>query len=147
MEFPVARNFATKIQYELGTNRIQGVHWKHAAILCLLILVLCFSFPVAKYFNDQKVRQSAILQAEEAQKKGDIDLALRHLDGYLAKSPDDIPVLEMKAKILAKVDLPKNQLLDAARALDQLVRLDPKGRAGWRPGGTWPSFTSGTATI
>jgi len=130
MEFPVARNFANKIHSELGTNRILGINWKHAAIICVVILAGIPTYLIVKYLKDQEVRRSAMTQAEVAQKKGDVDLALRHVDRYLANNPIDIEMLGLKAEILSKVQLPKSQLLDAARALDQLVRLDPKGPKG-----------------
>ena len=127
MEFPVARNLASRIRNELGTNKIRRINWKHLAILGCVFLIVIMTFPLFRFFNDRGVRISALDQAEVAKKKGDVDLALRHLDRYLATHPEDVPALEFKAKILSEVDLHDSQLIDAAKALDLLVRLDPKG--------------------
>jgi tetratricopeptide (TPR) repeat protein len=127
MEFPVARNLVTKIQDELGTSRIQRIHWKHVAWLGAVIVILLVVLFGYNIIAAQSVRNTALAQAELARKNGDIDLALRHLDRYLVRDPEDVQVLEAKTKILSEVDLPQTQILEAAKALDQLCRLDPKG--------------------
>ena len=127
MEFLVARNLSHRIQNELGTNRIRRINWQHMAILGCVVLLGLLSIPVYNYWNARSVRDSALNQATEAKKRGEVDLALRHLDRYLGSHPDDLGALDLKAKILSEVELADSQLLGAANVLDHLVRLDPKG--------------------
>lgn len=124
----MARNISEKIQKELGTNKIQLIRWKHVAYFVGVVLVgVLIYIPFKTYHNDQSLRASAVAQAEEARKNKDVDLALRHLDRYLASNPNDIEALELKAKILSETDLPDSELIGPARCLDLLIRLDPKG--------------------
>ena len=93
--------------------------------LCVgLVVMLIAYFPLTYYLNSN-VRASALAQASLAREKGDVDLALRHLDRYLVTHPDDVPTLEAKSKILGSVVLPFGKLLDAASTMDHLIRLDP----------------------
>ncbi len=115
------------IRNELGTNRIQRINWKHMFVLGCVLAVLLLAYPLGSILNDRWVRTSALDQAEVAKKNGDVDLALRHIDRYLASHPEDVPALEFKAKILSEIYLPQPQLIEAAKALDLLIRLDPKG--------------------
>ena len=83
-------------------------------------------FPI-KVMADRKARTSALAQAKLSVEKGDVDLALRHINGYLASWPDDIPALEEKAKLMSESARGPIQILEAANLNDQLIRLDPSG--------------------
>ncbi len=92
----------------------------------LVALAIALYFPV-KFLSDRKLRSSALAQAREIAEKGDVDLALRHLDRYLITWPDDVSALEVKAKLLGDSIRGPNQILDAANVYDRLIRLDPAG--------------------
>ena len=70
----------------------------------------------------------ALEQAKAIQDKGDIDLAIRNLDRYLATWPDDIEALERLAKLRAETARSLNDVMRAAALNDQLLRLDPDGK-------------------
>jgi tetratricopeptide (TPR) repeat protein len=116
------------MQDRLGTKQIQRIRWKQLAILGGVLAVIAVAYLFWGSFTSGSVRDSALAQAAEARKKGDVDLALRHLDRYLEDNQDDIQALEVKAKILSEVELPQLHLLDAASSLDHLIRLDPNGK-------------------
>jgi tetratricopeptide (TPR) repeat protein len=123
----VTRSFSSKIEIDLGFRRILRVRWRRFAWLSgLFLLVTALGFGVT-IMAQRWVRNSALEQAELSRKKKEVDLALRHLDRYLESHPEDVPVLEFKAKILSEVYLPWSQLSEAAKTLDLLIRLDPKG--------------------
>ena len=106
-------------------RKIRRVNWKALAILGGgLVVCLGLSLP-ARYFNAQRIRSSALFQAKESQEKGDVELAIRHLDRYLADRPDDIPVLQARADLVVSDLRSGEQLLDAANTLERLIRIDP----------------------
>jgi tetratricopeptide (TPR) repeat protein len=93
----------------------------------IIVLAGLLTIPV-KILGGRGVRGSALAQAKESSEKGDVDLALRHLDRYLAGAPNDVPVLEAKAKLLAEASRSTDRwLLMAAQVHDRLLRLDPDG--------------------
>ena len=127
LEFPVARKTSQKTKVAPTTIHVRRVNWKAFGILGITLVVGLLIYLPAKYLNNRGVRGSVLAQAEQARARGDVDLALRHLDRFLADRPEDIPALEAKANILSEAYLPWGQLLDAANTLDQLIRLSPAG--------------------
>ncbi|WP_435006555.1 tetratricopeptide repeat protein [Tundrisphaera lichenicola] len=99
----------------------------------LLIAVTVFAiagalyFPIA-YYSNRSVRDSALAQAEEIAKKGDVDLALRLIDRLLTTWPDDIPALEFASKLRAEHIQSYANIVKAADLTEKLVRLDPYGK-------------------
>jgi predicted Zn-dependent protease len=133
----VARNLSSKIKRRLGSKHIRRIRWKHLAMLVGGLLLIAVASPMVwSYYTEVSIRKSALFQAEQAKKLGDVDLALRHLDRYLTTKPEDTQVLEVKARILGELYLSKSrqarvplgQALEAAKTLDLLFRLDPKGK-------------------
>ncbi len=92
----------------------------------LLVLIVVLYFPL-KMLSEQRARSSALAQARESAAKGDVDLALRHLNRYLVSWPNDILALEEKTKLVSDSAHQANQILEAANLNDQLIRLDPSG--------------------
>jgi tetratricopeptide (TPR) repeat protein len=80
-----------------------------------------------KVTQSARLRKSALAQAEHALAEGRADTALRHLDHFLGASPEDVPAIELKARILAEAARGGDQLLEAAKWNDRLLRLDPNG--------------------
>ena len=97
-----------------------------------LALIGVLYFPL-KVMADRRVRGSALAQAKEIAEKGDVDLALRHLDRYLAslarrhprRSPG--PGDEGELVLLGESARTADQALVAANAYDLLLRNDPSG--------------------
>ncbi len=93
-----------------------------------VVLLGVLSFVPLRLLSDQATRRSALDQIEESVKTGQVDLALRNLENYTAAWPEDIPGLELQAKLLADNARTGDAVLRAARANDQLLRLDPSGK-------------------
>ena len=98
-------------------------------ILSVVLVVAVISFFPIKAFSDRSTRQSALAQAKASEKSGNIDLALRHMERYVAAWPTDLAGLEYQAKLLADTAQPQNlaQIMAAASVNDQVLRLDPNG--------------------
>ena len=123
----MARNSPSRNQQPASPHVVRRFNWKALRWLCVgLVVALIAYFPLT-YFLTNNVRASAIAQSSLALEKGDVDLALRHLDRYLSNYPDDISILEAKSKILGNAVLPNDKLIEAANTLDHLIRLDPSG--------------------
>ena len=111
-------------------RQVRRVNWKGLAIVGgALVLCVGLSFPI-KSWNAEKIRSSAMAQAKASQEKGDVELAIRHLDRYLVDQPDDARVLQARADLVVNSPRSGDQLLDAANTLDRLIRLDPEGTEG-----------------
>ena len=80
-----------------------------------------------KVTQTDRLRKAAVAQAERDLAAGHADRALRNLDHFLGSSPDDVPSLELKARILAETAREPGQLREAAQWNDRLLRLDPNG--------------------
>lgn len=74
-----------------------------------------------------RLRRSALAEAAALEKKGDLAGALRHLTYLLTRSPGDIEALERHAALLTLTARDGGQILAAAAAQDQLLRLNPDG--------------------
>jgi predicted Zn-dependent protease len=72
------------------------------------------------------VRREVLAQAKGLEEAGKGDLATRHLERYLASHPDDIEVVDALARVLSRDANSPAQLLNAAKYLEQAIRLDPK---------------------
>ncbi len=77
-------------------------------ILSVVLVVAVISFFPIKAFSDRATRQSALAQAKASEKSGNIDLALRHMERYVAAWPTDLAGLEYQAKLLADTAQPQN---------------------------------------
>ena len=91
----------------------------------VLVVGLIAFFPIT-WWNNARTRQSGLAQAQAAEKAGNVDLALRHMERYVAAWPSDLPGLRYQAKLLADTAR-DDRLLVAAQANDKVLRLDPDG--------------------
>ena len=73
------------------------------------------------------IRAQVIAEALEAEKSGDVDQSIRNLSRFLDTSPDDLPALEVLARIMAKSPRSVDEAMAAAGVNDQLLRMDPEG--------------------
>ncbi len=98
-------------------------------ILAVVLVVAVVSFFPIKAFSDRATRQSALAQAKASEKSGNIDLALRNMERYVAAWPNDLTGLDYQSKLLADTVDPRNevQLTAALEANDKVLRLDPQG--------------------
>ncbi|WP_406696191.1 tetratricopeptide repeat protein [Singulisphaera sp. Ch08] len=74
-----------------------------------------------------RIRQKALAEVRALLKSDKPDLAIRHLEQYLAMAPDDVEALEIQADVAFKAAASLPELLHAARIDDRLLRLDPHG--------------------
>ena len=101
---------------------------KGLIILAVVLIVALASFFPIKALTDRATRQSALDQAKASETSGNIDLALRHMERYVAAWPDDLPGLEYQAKLLTMTARSDQQVLAASQANDKVLRLDPDGK-------------------
>lgn len=72
-------------------------------------------------------RDAAEGEESAEQRSRDYDLALRHLNQYLAYRPDDPDALEIQAKLLEKGINNPNDLLNPTAVYEHLLRIEPDG--------------------
>ena len=130
----MARSTTSKKTKKAATRRVRRINWKGLAILGgLLVAVLISYFPL-KYGTTRRIRDSALAQARASGEKGDVELAIRHLDRFLADNPEDKEALKERATLVTKASRSGPQLLDAATTIDRYLRTplgedkDPKAR-------------------
>lgn len=109
-------------------HRVRRVNVRGLAILGGLILVLAVGYFPLRAHSNRAVRNSALAQVESIAARGDVDLALRHVERYLANWPDDVPALEVAARLRYDSARTLDEVIQAAGVNDQLVRLDPDGK-------------------
>ena len=93
----------------------------------VLLVALLSYFPILMLSNSV-VRRSALAQARATAKKGDHDLAIRHLEHYLEDWPDDLEALEEAARLRTENARTYDQITKAADLNYRVVRLDPYGK-------------------
>ncbi|CAN5907031.1 hypothetical protein BH23PLA1_BH23PLA1_18340 [soil metagenome] len=94
-----------------------------ASIGAIALLILGI-FILSGVRGDQ-VRKGVLAQVQVLEEEGRLDLALRHLDRYLANHPDDIPILEVQARLLTEIAGTPDRIWAAVEANERLLRLDP----------------------
>jgi tetratricopeptide (TPR) repeat protein len=90
------------------------------------IALLILGLFVLSGFRGDQVRKGVLTQVQELEEAGRLDLALRHVDRYLANHPDDIPVLEIQARLLTEIAGTPDRIQAAIQANERLLRLDPE---------------------
>ena len=87
-------------------------------------LIAAGSFPLL-WFQEERVRASAVAEARAFADKGAIDEALIRLAHYLEGWPEDLAAIELAADLFTKSARSPDELLNAASYQDRLIRLDP----------------------
>jgi len=95
-------------------------------LLGLALLVPAVYFPLAT-IQEGRLRHVALEQARGFAEAGKVDRALVTLDHHLGSWPEDVPALELQARLLTESARAADEILNAANAQDQLLRLDPMG--------------------
>ena len=110
------------------TNVVQRrFNRKGLIILGVAIIVgLGLLFPLMSLSN-RSTRESALAQVKASEKAGNLDLALRHVERYVATWPDDQAGLKIQARLLALSIQSSDQMLRAVQANDKALRVDPDG--------------------
>lgn len=90
------------------------------------VLALVLFFPLMALSN-RRARQNALEQVKASEAAGNIDLAVRHVDRYVATWPDDLEGLKLQARLLTISVNSADQLLRAIQANDKALRLEPNG--------------------
>jgi tetratricopeptide (TPR) repeat protein len=99
-----------------------------AIILGIVVAVAILLYFPLSWLQGIRLQRSAMAQATKFVNEGQVDLAAFHLSHYLESWPDDVPALELLAKILTGSAHAPEELLQAANVLDQLLRIDPSGK-------------------
>ena len=100
---------------------------KALVILASMVVVtpaLYFAVAAVQY---DRLRRVALEQASLSSEEGHVDQALLGLDQYLETWPDDVPGLELMAKLRTESARALDEVLLAADAQDRLLRVDPTG--------------------
>lgn len=92
------------------------------ALLAVAFAVLC-GIGLAARMQKGRMSREAIATAEKLRAAGETDLATRHLSQHLSAWPGDAEALELKSRIMAETARSVNQLLEAAKVHEQLLRL------------------------
>ena len=101
---------------------LKAVGYLVGIVSLLAVLALGWNF-----YRNSNLEQTAIDQAKQSAERKNIELAIRHLDRYLADHPDSVRALDLKAKYLTESAQSFDRLLLAANVLDRLIKLDPNG--------------------
>jgi tetratricopeptide (TPR) repeat protein len=108
---------------------LRRLNRKALVILGVVLAVGVLGSLPMKWFGERQLRNSALEQSKASAANGDFDLAIRHLDRLLAYSPNDVPALDAKAKLLSDASrFSGDRLTEAIRIHDLLIRLDPDGK-------------------
>ncbi len=101
------------------------VNWKALLILGVGFLVVVGLVVAVKINSDRFTRRSALTQAQASEAAGDVDLALRQLEGFITTWPDDVDGLKLQSRLLAQSAQNIPQIQSAAAVNDRLLRMQP----------------------
>ena len=96
-----------------------------ASIIGAVVLIICVGFFPMLWFQEGRIKVSAIAEAKALADQGKIDQALIRLDHYLENWPEDVPAIELAADLFTRSARSLDEILKAATYQDQLIRLDP----------------------
>ena len=103
------------------------VNFRFSIALIALVALSGLGIYLAGEGSEQRMSREAIGAAQRLLDTGNTDLAVRHLSQHLAIRPiDDAAALELKSRILARTAQTGDQIYEAARVHEQLLRLAPK---------------------
>ncbi len=103
------------------------INLKVLVVLVVLVVLAPLLFFTLATVQDGQLRRQALEQATRAAEQGDLDKALLALDHYLKNWPDDVPGLELTARLRSESPRTLDELMLAADAQDHLLRVDPMG--------------------
>ncbi|MEW4569395.1 tetratricopeptide repeat protein [Tautonia sp. JC769] len=117
----------------MGRSRtVQRVNFKALIGTVVVLLVLVIGGVFAAGIFRERVRSELVRQAETLLEKDRPQMAMRHLERYLKKHPDDVEMLDRYTRLLSEAVLERGDRSRAAGAISQnerLLRLDPEGLA------------------
>ena len=93
-------------------------------ILAAVIVALVPAYFVFTAFFNGRTRDSALAQAKASEAAGNVDLALKNMERFVAGWPNDLEGLRYQSKLLAET-ADDSKLMTAAQANDRVLRLDP----------------------
>ena len=93
-------------------------------------MVLVGGYFLLTQYQAMRIRRDALAMVEKLQREGDPDRALLHLDQYLQSNKPDIETQALRANLMDREGLAPGRILEVARVHEQIVRDDPKGKAG-----------------
>ena len=102
------------------------VNFRFSIALIALVALSGLGIYLAGEGSEQRMSREAIGAAQRLLDAGNTDLAVRHLSQHLAIRPIDAAALELKSRILARTAQTGDQIYEAARVHEQLLRLAPK---------------------
>ena len=91
------------------------------------VLVVSCAFLLYRSSQERTLRRNVVEMARRLERSGQGQLAVEHLDQYLASHPGDLPALEFQGRLLAEQAQGPGQILAAIEVNDQLLRNDPEG--------------------
>ena len=105
------------------------VNWRGLLAVAAAAALLAGGSYLLTRYQEGRVSRAALATARKLHKAGDNDLAVRHLNQHLDLSPADLGALRLKGEILTDAARSPGELLEAARAEEKIVRLDPEAPA------------------
>lgn len=105
------------------TRRKRRLNLRALVILVIVLIVAPIGFFAVKTIQDRRGGSSLLAQAKEDVAKGKLSLAMGFLNRYLELNPDDLEALNLKGKLLAEDARTEPQMLDAVKALNQVLSL------------------------
>ena len=101
------------------------VNFRVLIVLASLAVVIGLSVYFAGEGQQKRMSRATMEAATKLYESGDADLAIRHLSQHLIAWPADVDALELKGRILYKTASSIEQIYDAGRLHEQLLRVAP----------------------
>jgi tetratricopeptide (TPR) repeat protein len=90
------------------------------------------TFYLVRSLTARREGKALLAQARRSERQKDYRTALKYLDWHLESDPDDVEALDLKGRILAETARSPGEALQAAKALEEVLRRDRSRREARR---------------